>query len=71
MLSSIGWACHPQLAEQARSSLGPLMEKLDGGPFALQQALDRIVRCVAIHDRTDPGIEAWLSRRARAGAPPG
>jgi hypothetical protein len=71
MLSSIGWACHPQLAEQARSSLGPLMEKLDGGPFALQQALDRILRCVAIHDRTDPGIEAWLSRRARAGAPPG
>ncbi|HSP18761.1 MAG TPA: M1 family metallopeptidase, partial [Myxococcaceae bacterium] len=70
MIATIGRACDPRLAEQARASLGPLMQKIDGGPFAFRQALDAIQRCVAIHDRTDPAIETWLSRRSGARIPP-
>jgi len=71
MIATIGSACDARIPEQARTALGPLMEKIDGGPFAFRQALDQIQRCVAIHDRTDPAIEAWLSRRTRSGAPRG
>lgn len=67
MIATIGRACDARLAEQARASLGPVMQKIDGGPFAFQQALDRIARCVAVHDRTDPGIEVWLSRGSQSG----
>ena len=42
------------------------MERLDGGPFALQQALGRIERCAAIHERTDEAIQAWLTARTGA-----
>ena len=65
-IASIGWSCDRKIAEEARTSLGPLMEKLDGGPFAFQQALGQIERCAAIHDREAEAIRAWLSRRTRA-----
>ena len=68
MIATIGRACDARLAEQARASLGPLMQKIDGGPFAFKQALDHIERCVAIHDRTDPAIDVWLSRRSKTGS---
>jgi len=69
LIATIGRACDAKLAAQARARLAAVMEKINGGPFAFRQALDAIQRCVAIHDRTDPAIETWLSRRSRAGAP--
>jgi hypothetical protein len=67
MIASIGAACHRNIAEEARRTLGPVMDRLGGGPFALQQAVERIERCAAIHDRTEAGIQAWLVARAPAG----
>ncbi len=63
LLSTIGRACDRRIADEARRKLGPVMEPLDGGPFALQQALARIERCASIHDRTDEAIQAWLMAR--------
>jgi hypothetical protein len=65
LLSSIGSACDPRTADEARTALGPLMQKLDGGPIALQHTLARIERCAAIHDRTESGIQAWLVSRTQ------
>jgi alanyl aminopeptidase len=69
LLSTIGGACDRGIAEEARRTLGPVMERLDGGPFALQQALGRIERCAAIHDRTDEATHAWLTARTSQGSP--
>ncbi len=68
LLASIKWACDRRLADEARKTLGPVMEQLGGGPFALQQALGVIERCAAIHDRSDPTIQAWLVARTRPGS---
>jgi alanyl aminopeptidase len=69
LFATIKWACDRRLADEARKTLGPVMEQLGGGPFALQQALGAIERCAAIHDRTDPAIQAWLAARTRPGSP--
>jgi hypothetical protein len=63
LLATIGGACDRRIADEARRTLTPVMERLGGGPFALQQALGRIERCAAIHDRTDEAIQAWLIAR--------
>ena len=60
LLSSIGSACDRRIADEARTALSPIMQKLDGGPIALQHTVARIERCAAIHDRTDSGVQAWL-----------
>ena len=65
LLSSIGSACDQRTADEAKTGLGPLMQKLDGGPIALQHTLARIERCAAIHDRTESGIQAWLVSRTQ------
>jgi len=69
LFASVKWACDRRLAGEARKTLGPVMEQLGGGPFALQQALGAIERCAAVHDRTDPAIQAWLAARTRPGSP--
>ena len=66
MIASIGAACARSIADEARQTLAPVMDRLGGGPFALQQALERIERCATIHDRTEADIEAWLARRGGA-----
>jgi hypothetical protein len=68
LLASIRWACDRRLADETRKTLGPVMEQLGGGPFALHQALGAIERCAAIHERTDPAIQAWLVARTRPGS---
>jgi aminopeptidase N len=60
LLSSIGSACDRRIADEARTALSPIMQKLDGGPIAFQHTLARIERCAAIHDGTDSGVQAWL-----------
>ena len=67
LLSTIGSACDRRIADEASSTLGPLMQQLDW-PFVLQRALRRIERCAAIHDRTDEGIQAWLVTKTRSGS---
>jgi hypothetical protein len=65
LMSSIGAACDRRVADEAKTALGPIMQKLDGGPRALQHTVARIERCAAIHDRTEPGIQAWLVAKTR------
>ena len=68
LISTIGSACDRRIADEARTALGPLMKRIDGGPIAFQHALGRIERCAAIHDRTDPDLRAWLAARTRPGS---
>ena len=67
MIANIGKACDRRIAEEARATIGPLMEKIDGGPFAFQQAVGRIERCAAIHDRADAALQTWLAGKTRPG----
>jgi len=69
MISKIGLACDPALREEAERTLGPVMAKLDGGPFAFRQALGRITRCAAVHERTDAAIQTWLVSQTRPSRP--
>jgi hypothetical protein len=63
LLATIGSACDRRYADEARKTLGPLMEHINGGPFALRHAVGRIERCAEIHDRTGEAIQQWLAAR--------
>ena len=65
LLATIGSACDRHYADEARKTLGPLMEHINGGPFALRHAVGGIERCAEIHDRTGEAIQAWLAARTR------
>jgi cytosol alanyl aminopeptidase len=72
MISSIGASCDPALRDEAERTLGPVITRIDGGPFAFRQALGSIGRCVAVHARTDDPARAWLvsqTRQSRPAAP--
>jgi alanyl aminopeptidase len=69
MISSIGASCDPALHDEAERTLGPIAARIDGGPFAFRQALGRISRCSAVHDRTDAPARAWLVSQTQPSRP--
>jgi aminopeptidase N len=69
MISSIGASCDPALRDEAERTLGPIVTRINGGPFAFRQALGQITRCAAVHDRTDAPAQAWLVSQTQPSRP--
>jgi aminopeptidase N len=52
--------CDEAHRKDAKEFFGPRAEKIDGGPRALERALERVDLCIAAQARNRAGVEAFL-----------
>jgi aminopeptidase N len=63
LIATFGVFCEAADHARVEQQFASRVAKIDGGPFQLKQALERIDQCVAVEARVRPGITAWLTGR--------